>query len=197
MPSIPPVCACVHLVYTAKHHPITLKSTQVLYKCTSQLSRATRGIANRTRRVRASCGGSLTLRASHPRTQRAVNATIEPKSTRRLEGHRAHGPVRYREQQPVRGVRERATHDGAAAHLGALHPANLDSVLPGRFDKLAQHASATSRLCLSIQHRSRRLRVNGTSSFRVQDAGRELTFFFGKGDQSIIKAIQKRRSIPP
>ena len=130
MPSIPPVCACVHLVYTAKHHPITLKSTQVLYKCTSQLSRATERIANRTRRVRASCGGSLAVRASHPRTQRAVNATIEPKSTRRLEGNRAHGPVRCREEQPVRGVREQQTRDGAAAHRCVARPADLDSVLP-------------------------------------------------------------------
>ena len=125
---------------------------------------------------------------------------MEPKSTRRLEGHRAHGPVRCREQQPVRGVRERPTRNGAGAHLCAATMQNLDGAAPWGVPRVVEHCLAPHRAALTVCTGLKHSPVSGTHAFIMHGIGRLLTFSLEKGDQRTIKLNQKRRnkqSLPP
>ena len=84
---------------------------------------------------------------------------------RRLEGHRAQGPVRRREQQSVRGVRERPTRDSAGAHLGRAKLGNLDSDHPWDVARVFEHGPATCGAEMAIQYSSSCLSVSGRYDF--------------------------------
>ena len=126
---MPSVFAYSHLVYTAKHHPISLKWPEIctpehrsfcLHSSAAQIARAASVL--------------FTPATSHrePHTlacsvdYRPGDVMMEPKIVNRLEGRRAHSPVRRREQQPIGCARERPTLRYAGAHLGAAKLGKLD-----------------------------------------------------------------------
>ena len=118
---------------------------------------------------------------------------MEPKIVGGLEGHRAQGPVRRREQQPVRGVRERPTRNGAGAHLCAATMGNLDGALPWDVPRVVEHGLAPHRAACTVWTGLKHSLVSGTHTFIMHGIGRELTLSLEKGDQGTIKGNQKRR----